>query len=310
MTRLNTLIFILVFLSGCMPKPSLTSIPQIDRRSKIPTSAIKMTPLMDRHPPQVQSDEFEPAIPLPGEVNTAGGEDSPFVTADGEWLYFFFTPDINIPAEKQILDGVSGIYRARSIDGEWKDVEKVILQDPGKLALDGCAFVQGNVMWFCSVREGFEGINWFTASNNSGKWRGWQLAAFNPDYKVGELHITSQGDVLYFASDRLGGKGGLDIWASKWVDGSWQEPINVVAVNTQEDEILPALNPQNDELWFTRNYSIWRSKKAAEGWQPPELIISSLAGEPSIDPKGNVYFVHHFVDQVMIEADIYVAFRK
>jgi hypothetical protein len=33
-------------------------------------------------------------------VNTAGGEDSPFVTPDGNTLYYVFTPDVNIPAER------------------------------------------------------------------------------------------------------------------------------------------------------------------------------------------------------------------
>jgi hypothetical protein len=36
-----------------------------------------------------------------------------------------------------------------------------------------------------------------------------------------------------------------------------------------------------------------------------------MAGEPSIDEEGNVYFVHHFFDgDKMIEADIYVAYKK
>ena len=46
-------------------------------------------------------------------------------------------------------------------------------------------------------------------------------------------------------------------------------------------------------------------------WQEPELIISSFAGEPTLDADGNVYFVHHFYeDGKMIEADIYVAMKK
>jgi len=41
------------------------------------------------------------------------------------------------------------------------------------------------------------------------------------------------------------------------------------------------------------------------------LILSQFAGEPSLDREGNIYFVHHyFEDGKMIEADIYVAYRK
>ena len=46
-------------------------------------------------------------------------------------------------------------------------------------------------------------------------------------------------------------------------------------------------------------------------WQMAEQIVSSLAGEPSVDIAGNVYFVHHFFkNDQMIEADIYVAYKK
>lgn len=46
-------------------------------------------------------------------------------------------------------------------------------------------------------------------------------------------------------------------------------------------------------------------------WQPPEKTSSALAGEPSIDNSGNVYFTHHFlVNGTISSADIYVAYRK
>ena len=46
-------------------------------------------------------------------------------------------------------------------------------------------------------------------------------------------------------------------------------------------------------------------------WQTPDLVVSPLAGEPSIDAQGNLYFVHHYyVADQMVEADIYVAYKK
>jgi hypothetical protein len=166
-------------------------------------------------------------------------------------------------------------------------------------------------MWFCSVREGYAGIHWFTAEFKNGKWQNWKNADFNPDYKVGELHFSADGNEVYFHSDRAGGKGGLDIWVSKKVDGKWQDPENVAAVNTVGDEGWPALTPDEKELWLTKDYGIWRSKKVNGEWSKPELMISPLAGEATIDNAGNVYFTHHFFkDDKMIEADIYVAKKK
>jgi hypothetical protein len=123
--------------------------------------------------------------------------------------------------------------------------------------------------------------------------------------------MSRDGTELYFGADRTGGKGGMDIWFSTRADGKWQEPINLDAVNSADGEGWPALNPDGSELWFNRNYAIWRSLKVDGEWQPAEEIVSSLAGEPSIDEAGNLYFVHHFLrGDSIVEADIYVAYRR
>ena len=67
---------------------------------------------------------------MEGPVNTAGAEDSPFVTPDGQTLYFFFTPDVRVPAEQQLFDGVTGIWVTHRVDGGWTEPERVLLADP------------------------------------------------------------------------------------------------------------------------------------------------------------------------------------
>ena len=57
--------------------------------------------------------------------------------------------------------------------------------------------------------------------------------------------------------------------------------------------------------------AVFRSQKINDEWQEPELIVSSFAGEPTLDNEGNLYFVHHFYRHgEMIEADIYIAYKK
>ncbi len=47
-------------------------------------------------------------------------------------------------------------------------------------------------------------------------------------------------DVLYFVSDRRGGKGGLDIWAADIeANGTVNAPVNLSAINTTKDDITP-----------------------------------------------------------------------
>jgi len=90
----------------------------------------------------------------------------------------------------------------------------------GRLALGGCEFVLGEWMWFCSAREGYTGLHWFTAEQRDGQWGNWQNADFDPAFEVGELHFRCDGSELYFGSSRAGGKGGLDIWVSKLANGT------------------------------------------------------------------------------------------
>ncbi|MBW2964798.1 hypothetical protein KY363_05030 [Candidatus Woesearchaeota archaeon] len=303
------LLAFVMLMSGCGPAPT-----PMDRKLAIPANAVKMTPELDEHPPILHSEEFENPVPFVA-VNTAGGEDSSFIPDDGSAFYFFFTPDVSIPAEKQVGDGVTGIYVSRLVNGAWQEPERVMLQKSGKLALDGCGFVQGNKMLFCTAREGFTGLHWFSAEYKDGRWRNWKQADFNPKYEVGELHITSDGQELYFHSLRAGGEGSYDIWVSKNVDGKWDEPYNLYAVNSAETDGWPYVTPDKQELWFTRTYqgspAVFRSKREGSGWGKPEMMVSQFAGEPTLDKEGNLYFTHHYYNNTgMIEADIYVAYRK
>jgi hypothetical protein len=301
----------IIVASGCgepnEPEQTLT------REETIPDDAIKMLPELDSYPPVLHSDEFQEPVPLPGLINTAGAEDSPFILGSRQEFYFFFTPDPNIPAEKQLLDDVTGIWVSRWQEGQWQEPERVRLQDKGKLSLDGCTFISGDEMYFCSAREGYVGVHWFTANYEDGEWQKWANADFPSEFGVGELHIW--GDELYYHSSRDGGEGDYDIWMLERVNGEWQNPVNVAVVNTEANEGMPFLTGDGQELWFNRFYNGspagFRSKRVNGEWQTPELIVSQFAGEPTLDWQGNLYFVHHYYEEgEMIEADIYVAYRK
>ena len=314
---LPLLLALMTLLAACTAETSVSTPPPLapDRESKIPVGQVKMTPELDLLPPILHSDEYEQPVPLPYPINTAGAEDSGFITPDGNTFYVWFTPDPKIPAEGQLDDEVTGIYMSRKIDGVWQTPMRVILQDTDKQSLDGCEFVQGNTMWFCSARTGYTGLHWFTATYASGTWGNWQNADFEPGYEIGELHISADGKMLHFHSPRPGGQGQFDIWVSEWENGAWQPPQNISTVNSPDNEGWPSLTQDGNELWFTRFYqgspAIFRSKRIGGEWQEAELIVSQFAGESSIDNAGNIYFTHHYYqDGIMLEADIYVAYKK
>ncbi|MFC1873270.1 hypothetical protein ACFLW3_00440, partial [Chloroflexota bacterium] len=246
------------------------------REQAIPASIVKITPETDSYPPILHSDEYEQPVPMPYPINTTGAEDSGFMMPDGNTFYIWSTPDPGVPVQEQILDGVTGVYVSHKVNGEWQEPRRIWLQNPGDLALDGCLFVQGDTMLFASARTGYVGLHWFTARNTNGEWANWEEAGFDPDYEVGELHISADGKELYFHSSRLGGKGQYDIWVSKKENGVWLPPENIEAVNSPETDGWPNLTQDGNELWFTRTYygapAIFRSKRVNSEWQEPELI--------------------------------------
>jgi hypothetical protein len=289
--------------------------PNIDRESRIPSDITKRTPATDPTPPILHSNDYDPPIPVPYPVNTAGAEDSPFILPDGSVLYFFFTPDVRVPPEKQILDQVTGVYVSRSVGGTWGKAQRVWLQAPGKLALDGAVCVQGSRMWFASAREGYTGVNMFTADLVSGRWLNWTYVGdrLMKEIQIGEVHVRD--DTLYFHSGRSGGKGSLDLWTTVRSGATWSDPVNLEPVNTSAAEGYPFVTSDGQELWFTRIYlgtpAVYRSRRSGGTWGAPELIVSQYAGEPTLDDAGNLYFVHHFYESgVMIEADIYEAAKR
>jgi hypothetical protein len=302
------IIFVVLVFLGLVLSPK-AEYSEVNRYDLISTE--KMTPEMDKNPVKSHSDEYYNPVPLDFPINTGGGEDSSFVMPDGNTLYFFFTPDVQVPVEKQILDEVTGIYVSEKVNNGWSEPSRIWLQDPGKLAGDGCEFIypDGKNMLFCTVREGYTGIHWFGAEFGSEKWTNWKEIVFPESFDVGELHVY--GNELYYHSDRAGGEGGLDIWMiERGSEGNWKEPVNIGSVNSEYDEGWPAISPNGQEMWISREYGVWRSLKINEVWQEPELMFSPLAGEASIDSSGNVYFTHHYFDgDYMIEADIYVAYR-
>lgn len=63
--------------------------------------------------------------------------------------------------------------------------------------------------------------------------------------------LTTNGDTLYFSSNRDGGKGGDDIWfATKNENGIWTNPTNYEAVNTTGSEQFP-YKKENGEFYFS-----------------------------------------------------------
>jgi hypothetical protein len=321
----------LAFVPGCSNTAGPGDGPT--RAELIPEDAVKVTPDTDVFPPVVNSAEWMDPVPMPGPINTAGGEDSPFISDDGQMFLFWWTPDVNVPAEEQVGDGGTGIWVAlgpgsRAGGGDdpmpprWTEPVFVDLSDVP--SLEGCPTLLGTELWFCSIRAGNYGEHdvWYADYAGSGQWTNWQNAGetLNLDYDIGEWHVLSGGTTIYFGSDRAGGYGDMDLWSTSYNEGEWSEPENLGPnVNDAGHQSRPFVTADGEELWFTGSSrlgyhgpAIFRCVKQGADWGPAEEIVSNYAAEPTVDSYGDIYFVHHFMDadEEMIEADIYVCSRR
>jgi hypothetical protein len=322
LTRIPKVPFLAVLfvLLGCRTSTEPGDSPS--REDTIPDDAVKMTEETDLHPPVIHSPDWEEPVPMEGPVNTAGAEDAPVISRDGGTFYFFFTPDVDVPPEEQVLDGVTGIWVSSREGDAWSEPRRVLLGHG--LALDGPLCLQGDTLWFASFREGNHGENgdiWIAVREN------WTFSdpqnagsTLNVEYDVGELYTDGEGDRMILHRVGFGGLGGYDLFESERIGGEWTEPGSLGdGVNTELDEGWPFLSTDGNELWFTRlselgyaGPALFRTTRTEDGWSEPEEIVSNFAGDPAVDDLGNLYFTHHFYDEDMnmIEADIYVARKR
>lgn len=94
----------------------------------------------------------------------------------------------------------------------------------------------------------------YTAQLRDGGWADVQEMPFNSDeYSTGHPALSRDGKVLYFVSDRPGGKGGTDVYASRLENDKWSEPRNLGApINTKGDEMFPFVDEKGN-LYFASN---------------------------------------------------------
>jgi hypothetical protein len=94
--------------------------------------------------------------------------------------------------------------------------------------------------------------------------------------------LSPDGNTLYFVSDRSGGFGGKDIWASERLSkGNWSDPVNLGdKVNTASDEESPFMMSDGATLNFSSKghnsmggYDIFSATQNDDGfWSNPENL--------------------------------------
>lgn len=197
-------------------------------------------------------------------------------------------------------------YLAEEKDMQWKNSglwEEIDFPE-GKDISSGSISLDGNRFYFsacntdsknktiCEIwKSEKHGENWSKAEKLSESINQSNYTATQPavgkDYKGRE--------VLYFVSDRKGGKGGMDIWYSRYNDrvNEFTSARNAGSkINSIGDELSPFINPQNQNLYFSSNghpgyggLDIFKSVGERSKWLDPENI-----GKPFNSSHDELYY--------------------
>ena len=139
-----------------------------------------------------------------------------------------------------------------------------------------------------------------TTIDKNGWAKDYPLSINLEEYSSCHPTMSSDGKVMIFASDRPGGQGGMDLWASRLTNGEWSAPVNLGArVNTPGNEVFPYLD-RDQKLYFSSNghhagndLDIFRAKRTGGGATDWDLVrvmpepINSDADDFAFVRRGN-----------------------
>lgn len=191
-------------------------------------------------------------------VNTAGLEFSPTFYEDG--IVFIST---NTAGLKKITDtnlklsAMSILRSRRNSDGQLLPPEPFAAElssiyHEGPVCFDRTA----ETVYFSrnDAKKGKDGrqfMRMYSATKSGGAWGEPKLMSFSVgDHDDMHPVISIDGDKLFFASNRQGGQGGMDLYVSYRIGDSWTEPVNLGSgVNTPKNEAFPFIHADNT-LYF------------------------------------------------------------
>lgn len=144
-------------------------------------------------------------------------------------------------------------------------------------------------------RKGIMKMNIYSAIKSGDDWVNEKEIPWNTqEYEEVHPTLTADGSRLYFASNRPGGFGGMDLYYSDFQSGEWSEPINLGdTINTAGNEIFPFIH-QDGTLYFASDgwggfggLDIFSTEKEGiNDWQTPVNI-----GTPFNSPRDDFGFI-------------------
>ena len=126
---------------------------------------------------------------------------------------------------------------------------------------------------------------------------------------------------LYFNSSRAGGKGGMDIYFSKFEKGNYLPPINIKTINSADEENDLVIDPAERFIIFnrykhtTKSIDLFVSYNENNQWSIPkaiDVINSDSLWEltPTLSPDGKYFFYEVNNKMMQIELNSIINLQK
>lgn len=178
-----------------------------------------------------------------------------YLTPDGKTLYFTRNLTEGSRLQKNQTNKL-GIFTAQRQGTSWINIQPFTYNNPDYNVSYPFVSSDGKYLFFSSdMKGGYGKYDIYMCENINGQWSKPVNLGSNVNSSDAEIHpfLHSSGR-LYFASDRKGGLGGLDIYYSTLVYGNWSKPIRLDdPINSEADDFAFYSLPGGQEGYFSSN---------------------------------------------------------
>lgn len=223
-----------------------------------------------------------------------------FVSSTGE---LFFTRAYYDKSKTTFKDTIERSIYVTKTNTNFSNIKKLNLFEEQHSTCHPSLNPSGTVMTFASDHSSSKGkMDLYSSVRNSGRWEQTKnLAVLNSEFNE-IFPFIYQDSVLFFASDRPGGKGGLDIYVSTKTDTAWTAPILLpYPVNTIYDDFgliidekltkgyltssRPGGKGKDDIFSFSITEKLWSFKKPTPIVNVSITILDKLTLLPIADAQ-------------------------
>jgi Tol biopolymer transport system component len=234
-----------------------------------------------------------------GVVSTPEDELNSAFSPDGKSLYF----TKNAPGSRQgvivvsrLANGKWGKPEVAPFSGRYSDYDPFFAPDGSRLF-----FISNRPVSGTARRRDFD---IWVVERAGGGWGEPRDLGAPVDTDRNEYYPSVAADgTLYFSTDRQGGRGGFDLYRSRFVDGKFAEPENLGDANTQFSEIDSYVAPDQSFIVFASygrpdslgGGDLYVSVNRGGKWSPAVNLgapINSAAREycPAGSPDGRYFY--------------------